>query len=136
MEGETVATLPPAEPFPAWHGPRSGIELMCRLKAGHADSLDLLIKRHRDGVFGCLYRRIRNAPAAGDLTQETFLRIYLASARYEAAAKFATWLYGIAANLARGWIRDHRRGRLTEPIGDLLYAPRWCRTRTGRWITR
>jgi RNA polymerase sigma-70 factor (ECF subfamily) len=58
-----------------------------------------------------MYRMAHNAAAAEDLAQEVFLRVYRSRQSYEATAKFTTWLYRIATNLAVNHARDTRRER-------------------------
>ena len=58
-----------------------------------------------------MYRMAHNAAAAEDLAQEVFLRVYRSRAAYEASAKFTTWLYRIATNLAVNHARDTRHER-------------------------
>ena len=62
---------------------------------------------YRDQVLGYLYRFVHDRAAAEELTQEVFLRVYL-TRNYQPAAKFRTWLFRIATNLALNWIRDRR----------------------------
>jgi len=58
-----------------------------------------------------MYRTLRNGAAAEDLAQEVFLRVYRSRSSYEASAKFTTWLYRIATNLAVNHARDTRHER-------------------------
>ena len=58
-----------------------------------------------------MYRMAHNAATAEDLAQEVFLRVYRSRAGYEASAKFTTWLYRIATNLAVNHARDTRHER-------------------------
>src|SRR6201984_916879 len=58
-----------------------------------------------------MYRMSHNAAAAEDLAQEVFLRVYRSRSGYEASAKFTTWLYRIATNLAVNHARDTRHER-------------------------
>jgi RNA polymerase sigma-70 factor (ECF subfamily) len=58
-----------------------------------------------------MYRMAHNAAAAEDLAQEVFLRVYRSRQSYEASAKFTTWLYRIATNLAVNHARDTRHER-------------------------
>jgi len=58
-----------------------------------------------------MYRMAHNTAAAEDLAQEVFLRVYRSRATYEASAKFTTWLYRIATNLAVNHARDTRHER-------------------------
>jgi RNA polymerase sigma-70 factor (ECF subfamily) len=58
-----------------------------------------------------MYRMAHNSAAAEDLAQEVFLRVYRSRGSYEPSAKFTTWLYRIATNLAVNHARDTRHER-------------------------
>ncbi len=92
------------------------LELMLRVRRGDAESFDLLFRRHRAPVVNYFFRMVRDRELAEDLAQEVFLRVYQARHRYQAEARFTTWLYRIATNLALNAIRDRRGATLrTEP---------------------
>jgi RNA polymerase sigma-70 factor (ECF subfamily) len=82
---------------------------MERLVAGHGAALDSLMERHATGVFHFLCRMLGNEDDANDLAQETFVRVYRARDSYRPGHKFSTWLFTIAANLARNQIRWRSR---------------------------
>jgi RNA polymerase sigma-70 factor (ECF subfamily) len=84
------------------------LELMLRVRAGDAESFDQLLNRHRGPLVSFFFRMVRNQALAEDLAQEAFLRVYQARARYQPEAKFTTWLYRIATNLALNAIRDRK----------------------------
>lgn len=84
---------------------------MERLVAGHDAALNALMERHATAVFRFLVRILNNEWDANDLAQETFARIYRARTTYLPAQKFTTWMYTIAANLAR----NHLRWRARHP---------------------
>jgi RNA polymerase sigma-70 factor (ECF subfamily) len=69
------------------------------------------VQKYRRPLVGFMYRMARNAAAAEDLAQEVFLRVYRSRQSYEASAKFTTWLYRIATNLAVNHVRDTRKER-------------------------
>jgi RNA polymerase sigma-70 factor (ECF subfamily) len=62
-------------------------------------------------MLSFMYRMAHNTAAAEDLAQEVFLRVYRSRESYEASAKFTTWLYRIASNLAVNHARDTRHQR-------------------------
>jgi RNA polymerase sigma-70 factor (ECF subfamily) len=86
-------------------------EVMLRVKAGDQSAFDFLVQKYRRPLVGFMYRMARNAAAAEDLAQEVFLRVYRSRQSYEASAKFTTWLYRIATNLAVNHVRDTRKER-------------------------
>ncbi len=82
------------------------VELMLRLKAGDDACFDQLVARYRTPVLSFLYRMVHNGDLAEELAQETFLRVYRARRQYRPEAKFSTWLFRIASNLALNALRD------------------------------
>jgi RNA polymerase sigma-70 factor (ECF subfamily) len=87
---------------------RAGME---RLAAGQDAALNELMERHATPVFHFLCRMVGNEEDAGDLAQETFVRVFRARASFRPDEKFSTWLFTIAANLAR----NHFRWRSRHP---------------------
>ena len=84
---------------------------MARLAAGHAAALNDLMERHATPVFHFLCRMTGNEADADDLAQETFVRVFKSCGSFRAEQKFSTWLFTIAANLAR----NHFRWRARHP---------------------
>ena len=94
-------------------------ELMLRLKDGEDLMLNELMTRCQRPLVAFIYRYVGHQADALDLAQETFVRVYQARARYTARAKFASWLFAIAANLCRNYMRRSARGAGTtmESLG-------------------
>jgi RNA polymerase sigma-70 factor (ECF subfamily) len=86
-------------------------DVMLRVKAGDQSAFDFLVQKYRRPLVSFMYRMARNTAAAEDLAQEVFLRVYRSRQSYEASAKFTTWLYRIATNLAVNHARDTRKER-------------------------
>ena len=91
---------------------RSDVQLMLDVKAGDEQSFELLLQRYRTPLVNFLYRMVRVREEAEDLAQEVFLRVYRARQDYVPSAKFTTWLFRIATNLALNSVRDHRHQRM------------------------
>jgi RNA polymerase sigma-70 factor (ECF subfamily) len=91
---------------------RSDVQLMLDVKAGDEHSFALLLQRYRSPLVNFLYRMVRNREQAEDLAQEVFIRVYRARADYVPSAKFTTWLFRIATNLALNSVRDNRHQRM------------------------
>src|SRR5579872_3088896 len=87
---------------------RSDVQLMLDVKSGDDSSFELLLRKYRTPVVNFLYRMVRDAAAAEDLAQEVFLRVYRARSQYLPTAKFTTWMFRIATNLALNSLRDGR----------------------------
>src|ERR1700720_1798015 len=101
---------------------RTDVQLMLDVKAGDAQSFELLLQRYRSPLVNFLYRMVRNREQAEDLAQEVFLRVYRARADYVPSAKFTTWLFRIATNLALNSVRDNRYQRMEISLDAPLTA--------------
>jgi RNA polymerase sigma-70 factor (ECF subfamily) len=93
-------------------------ELMLRVREGDDTSFALLLERHRGPVVHFLYRMVPNQAISEELAQEVFLRVYRSRATYEPTAKFTTWLFRIATNLAFNWIRDGKKEKGNESLNE------------------
>src|ERR1700730_11046037 len=91
---------------------RTDVQLMLDVKAGDEASFDLLLRKYRLPLVNFLFRMVRDAATAEDLAQEVFLRVYRARKQYSPSAKFTTWLFRIATNLALNSVRDNRYRKL------------------------
>jgi RNA polymerase sigma-70 factor, ECF subfamily len=94
---------------------RSDVQLMLGVKQGDEGSFELLLQRYRRPLCHFLNRMVRDSAQAEDLAQEVFLRVYRARREYEPSAKFTTWLFRIATNLALNALRDgrHRQSEIS-----------------------
>jgi len=106
-----TSTPPISTVFSAGPESQSDAEIMLRVKTGDQSAFDFLVQKYRRPMVSFMYRMARNAAAAEDLAQEVFLRVYRSRETYEASAKFTTWLYRIATNLAVNHARDTRHER-------------------------
>src|SRR5262245_28168392 len=88
---------------------RTDEELVARSKTGDTESFNQLVKRWERPIFALAYRTLGREEDARDVTQETFLRAFRALSGFKGDAKFSSWLYRIALNLCRDWIRKERR---------------------------
>jgi RNA polymerase sigma-70 factor, ECF subfamily len=108
---------------------RSDVQLMLDVKAGDDASFDFLLRKYRTPLVSFLYRMVRDTATAEDLAQEVFLRVYRARKQYSPSAKFTTWLFRIATNLALNSVRDNRHRKMetsldAPPSDDPDAAPR------------
>jgi RNA polymerase sigma-70 factor (ECF subfamily) len=86
-------------------------QVMLRVRDGDDAAFNYLVERYRRAMISFMYRMVHNAAIAEDLSQEVFLRVYRSRAGYTADAKFTTWLYRIATNLAVNHARDNKHER-------------------------
>jgi RNA polymerase sigma-70 factor (ECF subfamily) len=94
-------------------------ELVARTRRGDADSFNELILRWERPIYALAYREIGRAEDARDVCQETFLRAFRALSGFRGEAKFSSWLYRIALNLCRDWVRRERRTPVVQPPEDV-----------------
>src|SRR5271154_4945618 len=116
---------------------RTDVQLMLDVKAGDEASFDLLLRKYRLPLVNFLFRMVRDSATAEDLAQEVFLRIYRAREQYSPSAKFTTWLFRIATNLALNSVRDNRHHKMEVSIdasspGEEEAAPRELPAREKR----
>ncbi len=93
-------------------------ELVARSIRGDADSFNELILRWERPIYALAYRTIGREEDARDVCQETFLRAFRALPGFRGQAKFSSWLYRIALNLCRDWMRRERRAPMTQLAED------------------
>jgi RNA polymerase sigma-70 factor (ECF subfamily) len=94
----------------------SDADIMLQVKAGDDAAFEYLVQKYRRPMISFMFRMAHNSAAAEDLAQEVFLRVYRSRESYEASAKFTTWLYRIATNLAVNHARDTRHERAENTV--------------------
>ncbi|HEX3892410.1 MAG TPA: sigma-70 family RNA polymerase sigma factor [Terracidiphilus sp.] len=94
----------------------SDAAVMLRVAAGDETGFNYLVEKHYRAMIHFLYRMVHNQAVAEELAQEVFLRVYRSRESYRAEAKFTTWLYRIATNLAVNHARDTRHERSASTI--------------------
>ncbi|HKT78990.1 MAG TPA: sigma-70 family RNA polymerase sigma factor [Vicinamibacterales bacterium] len=94
-------------------------ELVARSIRGDAESFNQLILRWERPIYALAYRTIGREEDARDVCQETFLRAFRALPGFRGQAKFSSWLYRIALNLCRDWVRRERRAPLAQAPEDV-----------------
>lgn len=102
------------------------IRLMLRVRADDRDAFSELVGRYQHRLVGVMHHLVGRRDEAEDLAQEVFLRVYRNRHKYTPQAKFATWLFTIANNLALNSIRDRKR-HPTVPfeVGDPAASGPW-----------
>jgi RNA polymerase sigma-70 factor, ECF subfamily len=94
-------------------------ELVARSIRGDSESFNQLILRWERPIYALAYRTIGREEDARDVCQETFLRAFRALPAFRGQAKFSSWLYRIALNLCRDWIRKERRAPIVQAPEDV-----------------
>jgi RNA polymerase sigma-70 factor (ECF subfamily) len=96
--------------------PASDAAIMLRVAAGDESGFNYLVEKYHRAMIHFLFRMVRSQAVAEELAQEVFLRVYRSRESYRAEAKFTTWLYRIATNLAVNHARDTKHERAAQNI--------------------
>src|SRR3979490_2027404 len=94
-------------------------ELVAKSIGGDSDSFNEPVLRWAGPTYPPAHRTIGREEDARDVCQETFLRAFRALPGFRGQAKFSSWLYRIALNLCRDWIRRERRAPVVQPPEDV-----------------
>ena len=87
-------------------------DLMVETAKGDEFAFEILVRRHQASVLNLVYRYVGDRTMARDLAQEVFIRVWRAAKRYEAKAKFTTWIYRITANLCLNELKSFSKKKL------------------------
>src|SRR5512138_1365401 len=106
---------------------QSDEELIAAVQQGDRQAFNLLVGRYKHPLMTFVFRYLGDYDQADDVVQETFIRLYQKSGSYRPVAKFSTWLYTIATNLAKTQLRSRSRhgmfsfNRIRGDEGDREY---------------
>ena len=95
----------------AQSGP-SDEELIARFQEGDVYAFEQIVQRFKNPLINFVYHFLGNRIDAEDVVQETFLRVYRNKHLYRTIAKFSTWIYTIAGNLAKTELRRRKRRKI------------------------
>ncbi|MEK6676375.1 MAG: sigma-70 family RNA polymerase sigma factor [Planctomycetota bacterium] len=84
-------------------------QLLRDFLAGDGGGFELLARRHHAELYQFAMRITASSAAAEDVVQETMLRVYLSASSFDPERKFKSWLFAIAANKARDYLRNRER---------------------------
>ena len=94
-------------------------QLMLRVKQGDMAAFESLVEKFKQPVMGLVYRTLRDADEAEDIAQAVFVQVYKSRDRYQASARFTTWLFTITRNFCLNEIRRrvrHPAEALDQPL--------------------
>ena len=94
-------------------------DLMAEAAEGSERAFTELVGRYRSRVLNLVSRLLNDRESSDDISQEVFVRVYLHRKNYRRGAKFSTWLFTIAANLAKNEIRRRKRRRNWSSLDEL-----------------
>lgn len=84
-------------------------DLIQSFQEGEVFAFDEIVKRYKDPLMNFVYRFLGDAVESEDVVQETFLRVFKNKHAYKRIAKFSTWIYTIAGNLAKTELRKRKK---------------------------
>jgi RNA polymerase sigma-70 factor (ECF subfamily) len=84
-------------------------ELIARFQNGDEQAYVELVNRYRDRLMTFVYRFVNDGVIAEDIVQDTLVKLYTHKDYYRNIAKFSTWIYTIASNLAKTELRKRKR---------------------------
>ena len=96
-----------------------------RFLDGDDEAFVEIIKHYKDGLILYLDSFTHNLDTAEDLMEDTFVKIITQKPNYRPSASFKTWLFTIARNIARDWLRKHSKHKMIpidEVVSDLIAA--------------
>ncbi len=89
-------------------------ELIATFQKGSEEAFEVLVSRFKNPLTNFVYRFVGNYDECDDIVKETFVRVFRNKHAYTPQAKFSTWIYTIASNLAKSRIRQRERHRLAS----------------------
>jgi RNA polymerase sigma-70 factor (ECF subfamily) len=103
-------------------GSNDEAKLIARSLKQDPDAFGQLVERYATVIVNLAYRMVGDRTEAEDLAQETFVAAFKALPRFRAESKFSTWLYRIAANKCKDWLRAKRPGQGVQDVdvGEVL----------------
>ena len=87
--------------------------LMSLFQAGDENAYIVLVNRYKDKLINFIYHYLKDSESAEDVVQETMIKLYQKKHYYKEIAKFSTWLYTIAKNLANTELRKRKNRKTT-----------------------
>ncbi|MGQ9671822.1 MAG: RNA polymerase sigma factor [Candidatus Aminicenantales bacterium] len=94
-------------------------ELIRLSQAGNGEAFGQLVERYKIKVFSLAYGLTRDRVAADDLAQEVFIKAYYVLPKFKFRSEFGTWLYRVAINHIKDYLRKSKRHGLAVPLDDV-----------------
>jgi RNA polymerase sigma-70 factor (ECF subfamily) len=109
----------------AGENPLSDEILIEKFQKGDNYAFDQLVRRYKDPLLNFIFRFVGNLIEAEDIVQDTFYRVYKNKHYYKNVAKFSTWIYTIAGNLAKTELRRRKRRKIFSIHRDTPGEKEW-----------
>jgi len=92
--------------------------LIADFQSGRTEAFNILVGRYKDQLMNFVFRYVGDYDQSDDIVQEVFIRVYRNKHSYRPIAKFSTWIYTIAANLAKSELRRKKRRKIFSLTGQ------------------
>lgn len=112
-----------AWPRPGDYSTCTDEEVMARFQAGESLAFEEIVVRFKDRIYNFLFRFFSREEMAEDILHDTFLRVYKKKHLYRPIARFSTWIFTIAKNLALTEIK-RQKTQQTFPISTMGFTER------------
>jgi len=88
-------------------------ELIASFQNGNEQAYIELVRRYRNRLMTFVFRFVGDMESSEDIVQDTMIKVYTHKHYYKEIAKFSTWIYTIAGNLAKTELRKRKRRKVT-----------------------
>ncbi|MBT8038007.1 MAG: sigma-70 family RNA polymerase sigma factor [Verrucomicrobiae bacterium] len=95
-------------------------EWVQKAQSGDTRAFDRLVTKHRGKIYAMILNMVKNDADAWDLSQEAFIKAWKALPKFEARARFTTWMFRISHNVVYDWLRK-RRGESAGELHDEVF---------------
>lgn len=85
------------------------------------EAFDILVKRYKDPLTNFVFRYVGDRDVCEDIVQDALIKFYLNKDSYKSFAKFSTWIYTIAINLAKNELKRRKRKNIFSINNDEDY---------------
>ncbi len=101
---------------------KDDVQLIQTVLSGDDSAFDTLVEKYQKGVHALAWRKIGDFHYAEEITQDTFLKAYQKLSTLKDPSRFSNWLYKIATNCCRNWLREQKRKNQSQSLEDTPMA--------------
>ncbi len=98
------------------------VQLVHAVLSGDNSAFGILVEKYQKSIHTLIQQRIGDFHYAQDLTQETFFCAYRKLSTLKDPSRFSNWLYKIALNCCRNWLREQKRENQSQSLEDTPMA--------------
>ena len=101
---------------------KDDVQLIHAVLSGDDSAFGTLVEKYQKGVHALAWRKIGDFHYAEEITQDTFLKAYQKLSTLKDPSRFSNWLYKIATNCCRNWLREQKRKNQSQSLEDTPMA--------------